>query len=51
MMKSMEDTFDMDKLKSAFGGKENNAGFEINKYAERMREDDKKMPYFWDKKE
>lgn len=46
-MKIMEDTFDVDKLESAFGGKDTNASFEINKYAERMREDDKKMPYFW----
>lgn len=49
-MKIIEDTFDVDKLESAFGGKDNNASFEINKYAERMREDDKKMPYFWAKK-
>lgn len=49
-MKIMEETFDLDKLETAFGGKDNNAGFEINKYAERMREDDKNMPYFWAKK-
>uniref|UniRef100_A0A5B7A6X1 Putative Sec14p-like phosphatidylinositol transfer family protein isoform 1 n=1 Tax=Davidia involucrata TaxID=16924 RepID=A0A5B7A6X1_DAVIN len=40
----MEDLFDMDQLESAFGGKDN-TGFDINKYAERMREDDKRMPY------
>ncbi|XP_048226714.1 phosphatidylinositol transfer protein 3 isoform X2 [Ricinus communis] len=45
-MKIMEDLFDMDHLESAFGGKDG-AGFDINTYAERMREDDKKMPSFW----
>lgn len=44
--KIMEDLFNMDQLESAFGGKDN-SGFDINKYAERMREDDKKMPAFW----
>lgn len=44
--KIMEDLFNMDQLESAFGGKDN-SGFDINKYAERMREDDKKMPTFW----
>lgn len=42
----MEDLFDMDQLESAFGGNDR-VGFNINKYAERMREDDKKMPSFW----
>lgn len=42
----MEDLFDMDRLESAFGGNDR-VGFNINKYAERMREDDKKMPSFW----
>ncbi|CAK9174267.1 unnamed protein product [Ilex paraguariensis] len=44
--KIMEDLFDMDLIESAFGGKDN-TGFDINKYAERMREDDKRMPSFW----
>ena len=44
--KIMEDVFDMDKLESAFGGNDT-VGFNINKYAERMREDDKKIPSFW----
>lgn len=44
--KIMEDLFDMDSLESAFGGKDNN-GFDITKYAERMKEDDKKIPSFW----
>ncbi|GMP80205.1 hypothetical protein CsSME_00035393 [Camellia sinensis var. sinensis] len=45
-MKIMEDLFDKDKLESGFGGKDN-AGFDINKYAERMREDDKRIQSFW----
>ena len=40
-MKIMEDHFDIDQLESAFGGKDD-TGFDINKYAERMREDDKR---------
>ncbi|XP_031374743.1 phosphatidylinositol transfer protein 3-like isoform X2 [Punica granatum] len=44
--KIMEDLFDMDKLESVFGGNDT-SGFEIGKYAERMREDDKKIPGFW----
>ncbi|XP_024027668.1 phosphatidylinositol transfer protein 3 [Morus notabilis] len=44
--KIMEDLFDMDQLESAFGGN-NNTGFDITKYAERMREDDKRMRAFW----
>ncbi|CBI19134.3 uncharacterized protein LOC100250501 isoform X2 [Vitis vinifera] len=46
--KIMEDLFDMDKLESAFGGNDT-VGFNINKYSESMREDDKKMPSFWTK--
>lgn len=46
--KIMEDVFDMDKLELAFGGNDI-VGFNINKYAERMREDDKKIPSFWTK--
>ncbi|KAK4274093.1 hypothetical protein QN277_017375 [Acacia crassicarpa] len=44
--KIMEDLFDMDRLESSFGGN-NNSKFDINIYAERMREDDRKMPSFW----
>ncbi|XP_059631408.1 uncharacterized protein LOC132274201 isoform X2 [Cornus florida] len=39
--KIMEDLFDMNQVESAFGGKDN-AGFDIDKYAERMKEDDKR---------
>jgi hypothetical protein len=44
--KIMEDLFNTDEIESAFGGKDTD-GFDINKYAERMKEDDKKMPLFW----
>ncbi|KAL5982133.1 hypothetical protein ACLOJK_016202 [Asimina triloba] len=44
--KIMEDLFNMEKLESTFGGV-NQEGFNYNIYAERMREDDKKMPLFW----
>lgn len=44
--KIMDELFDMEQLECTFGGK-SNVGFEINKYAERMREDDKKMSTFW----
>uniref|UniRef100_A0A0E0K5C0 CRAL-TRIO domain-containing protein n=1 Tax=Oryza punctata TaxID=4537 RepID=A0A0E0K5C0_ORYPU len=44
--KIMEDLFNMEQLESAFGGK-NQATFNINDYAARMREDDTKMPLFW----
>ena len=40
--KIITDIFDMDKLESAFGGR-NLAGFNYNQYAERMKEDDKRM--------
>lgn len=40
--KIITDIFDMDKLESAFGGR-NSVGFDYNQYAERMKEDDKKM--------
>uniref|UniRef100_A0A0E0JGR4 CRAL-TRIO domain-containing protein n=1 Tax=Oryza punctata TaxID=4537 RepID=A0A0E0JGR4_ORYPU len=40
--KIMADVFDLDKLDSAFGGR-NPATFEYNSYAERMRADDIKM--------
>lgn len=36
----------MDQLESAFGGN-NNVGFNITKYAEMMKEDDKQMRCFW----
>ncbi|KAM7514597.1 hypothetical protein LguiA_004180 [Lonicera macranthoides] len=44
--KIMEELFDTNQIESAFSGKDER-GFDINKYAERMREDDKKMPLFW----
>ncbi|XVF64743.1 hypothetical protein PTKIN_Ptkin09bG0191600 [Pterospermum kingtungense] len=44
--KVMEGLFDMEKLESAFGGNDD-SGFNINKYAERMKEDDKRIPAFW----
>ncbi|KAK6257401.1 hypothetical protein QUC31_000860 [Theobroma cacao] len=44
--KIVEDLFDMEKLESAFGGNDD-SGFDVNKYAERMREDDKRIPAFW----
>ncbi|XP_020107977.1 random slug protein 5-like isoform X1 [Ananas comosus] len=43
--KIMTDLFDVDKLESAFGGR-NPCVFDFDKYAERMREDDKKMDAF-----
>lgn len=36
----------MDQLESAFGGN-NNVGFNITKYAEMMKEDDKQMRCSW----
>ncbi|KAL5208154.1 hypothetical protein ABZP36_032589 [Zizania latifolia] len=44
--KIMEDLFNMEELECAFGGK-NQATFNINEYAAKMREDDNKMPLFW----
>ncbi|PIN17001.1 Phosphatidylinositol transfer protein PDR16 [Handroanthus impetiginosus] len=44
--KIMDELFDMELVESAFGGKDD-ADFDITKYAERMREDDKKIPSFW----
>lgn len=38
----MEEFFDLDKLESAFGGR-NTDGFNYQAYAQRMREDDKKI--------
>ncbi|CAL0327380.1 unnamed protein product [Lupinus luteus] len=44
--KMLEDLFDMDNIESAFGG-EYDTLFDVNKYAERMKEEDKKIPSFW----
>ncbi|KAK2984674.1 hypothetical protein RJ640_006657, partial [Escallonia rubra] len=44
--KIIEELFDMNQIESAFGGNDN-TGFDINKFAERMREDDKRMASFW----
>ncbi|KAL7085567.1 hypothetical protein ACP275_14G288400 [Erythranthe tilingii] len=44
--KMMSELFDMEFVESAFGGKDI-ADFDIAKYAERMREDDKKTPQIW----
>jgi len=44
--KILEDLFDMDKLESAFGGNAD-TGFDKDKYAERMKEDDNKILSFW----
>ena len=44
--KIMEDLFDFDHLESAFGGNDD-TGFDINRYAERMKEDDKKTYSLW----
>ncbi|KAH1253381.1 Phosphatidylinositol transfer protein 3 [Glycine max] len=44
--KIMEDLFDKDNLESAFGGN-GDTGVDINKYAERMKEDDNKKHSFW----
>jgi hypothetical protein len=41
-LKIMAEVFDLDKLDSAFGGR-NAATFEYTSYAEQMKEDDKKM--------
>ncbi|CAE5958227.1 unnamed protein product [Arabidopsis arenosa] len=41
--KLLEDLFDMEQLEVAFGGKNSDAGFSFEKYAERMREDDLKF--------
>ncbi|KAK9905299.1 hypothetical protein M0R45_000303 [Rubus argutus] len=43
--KTMEDLFDIEKLESAFGGR-NPSGFDYEAYAQRMKEDDKKMSDF-----
>uniref|UniRef100_A0A6N2LWS1 Uncharacterized protein n=1 Tax=Salix viminalis TaxID=40686 RepID=A0A6N2LWS1_SALVM len=42
--KIMEDVFDMDHLKAVSGGK--GVDFDTSKYAERIKEDEKRMPSF-----
>lgn len=42
----IESLFNMDQLESAFGGN-NNVSFNITKYGETMKEDDKRMRCFW----
>lgn len=44
--KIMTELFDMEMVESAFGGKDD-SDFNITKYAERMREDDKRTISFW----
>ena len=44
--KIMEDLFNVDELDCAFGGN-NQVSFNIDDYAARMREDDKRMPLLW----
>ncbi|XP_055835554.1 uncharacterized protein LOC129904053 isoform X2 [Solanum dulcamara] len=46
--KMMEELFDMSLVESAFGG-DDKADFDVNKYAVRMRGDDKKLSSFWKK--
>ncbi|GAB2271155.1 hypothetical protein Dimus_006001 [Dionaea muscipula] len=45
-MMLMGELFDMDCLESCFGGN-NTEAFDIHRYAERMKEDDKRMSSFW----
>uniref|UniRef100_A0A803ME30 CRAL-TRIO domain-containing protein n=1 Tax=Chenopodium quinoa TaxID=63459 RepID=A0A803ME30_CHEQI len=45
--KIMEELFDMDQLESAFGGN-SSEGFDIQKYAQRMKEDDEKNRSYWE---
>lgn len=42
----MNELFDMEMVESAFGGKDE-LDFNIIKYAERMREEDKRSLSFW----
>ncbi|XP_057783716.1 uncharacterized protein LOC131001363 [Salvia miltiorrhiza] len=44
--KIMSELFDMEMVESAFGGKDD-SDFNITKYAERMREDDKRTLSYW----
>ncbi|KAH9295749.1 hypothetical protein KI387_039337 [Taxus chinensis] len=45
-MKIMEELFDMDKVESAFGGR-NPVEFNKDEYGQRMKEDDKKTSLYW----
>lgn len=44
--KIMEDLFNMDELEDTLGGN-NQVGFNFNDYAQRMKEDDKRIPFLW----
>ncbi|XP_073281077.1 uncharacterized protein [Primulina huaijiensis] len=44
--KIMKELFNMELVESAFGGKDD-TGFDISRYAERMRADDEKRTRFW----
>lgn len=44
--KMLNELFDMEVVESAFGGRDDE-DFDINKYAERMREDDEKLYSLW----
>ncbi|GMH00124.1 hypothetical protein Nepgr_001963 [Nepenthes gracilis] len=44
--KILGELFDLDQLESAFGGN-NTEGFDIHRYAERMKEDDRRMHSLW----
>lgn len=44
--KIMDELFDMEVVETAFGGKDEQE-FDINRYTERMREDEKKLPTIW----
>ncbi|KAL2893892.1 Phosphatidylinositol transfer protein 3 [Bienertia sinuspersici] len=45
--KIMEELFEMDQLESAFGGNISES-FDIEKYTQKMKEDDEKMHSFWE---
>lgn len=44
--KMMNELFDMEVVESVFGGRDDE-DFDVNKYAERMREDDEKLSSPW----
>ncbi|CAA7395781.1 unnamed protein product [Spirodela intermedia] len=48
--KIMEDVFGMDRLESALGA-DSQLSFDYEEYANRMREDDKRIPSFWTRRE
>lgn len=48
--KIIEDAFGMDKLESAFGAG-GQLSFDYDEFSNRMREDDKRIPSFWARKE